>query len=208
MTPPIALARSVSRWPVLGIALAPLLMAVLGLTHPTTLTASTAHHWTTLHLWLVPLFPLIGVNLWWLVSDLRGVLPWLARLGALVYGVYYPAVDLLAGIGTGRLLSLGVDRNDSAVAALFQQGNALGDIGNIGLLLSCVLTVASLWPSTGRGVLPGAGCLLLGAWLFTQHHIYRPWGVLGMLLLAVGFAALMWVRQQREKSGSLVQRED
>ncbi|UQN05511.1 hypothetical protein [Deinococcus sp. QL22] len=198
MRPP----RSLLYWPVLGIALAPLLMALLGLTHPTDLTTSTVHHWTRLHLWLIPLFPLIGVNLWWLLSDLRGWLPWAARLGAFVYGVYYPAVDLLAGVATGRLLSSGVDRDAPAISTLFQQGNALGDIGNMGLLLSCVLTIAALWPLRGRALLPGAGCLLLGAWLFTENHIYRPWGVLAMLLLAVGFAALMWVRQRPAKQAN------
>lgn len=196
MTPSSISSRSLPRWRVVGIALAPLLMALLGLTHPTDLSASNAHHWTTLHLLLVPLFPLIGVNLWWLLSGLQTPLAWAARLSAFVYGVYYPAVDLLAGIGTGRLLSLGLDRHDPAVTALFRQGNALGDIGNIGLLASCVLLLLSLWPLAGRALLPGAACLLAGAWLFTQHHIYRPWGVLAMVLLALGFAALMWVKQR------------
>lgn len=183
-------------WAALIIALPPLLMALLGLTHPTDLTAANAHHWTSLHLLLIPLFPLIGVNLWWLLSAVPGPLAWVARLGAFVYGVYYPAVDLLAGIGTGRLLSLGLDRVGPAVSALFRQGNALGDIGNIGLLASCVLLLVSLWPLAGRALLPGAVWLLAGAWLFTQHHIYRPWGVLAMVLLALGFAGLMWVKQR------------
>jgi len=86
-----------------------------------------------------------------------------ACLGAFVYGVYYPAVDLLTGIGTGRLLNLGLDRHDPAVSALFLQGNALGDIGNISLLASCVLLLASMWLMAGRALLPGAVCLLGGA---------------------------------------------
>lgn len=196
MTPSPTAFRSFPLWPVLGIALPPLLMALLGLMHPADLTASNAHHWTTLHLLLIPLFPLIGVNVWWLLSGVQTPLAYAARLGAFVYGVYYPAVDLLAGIGTGRLLSLGLDRHDQAVTTLFRQGNALGDIGNVGLLLACVLLLISLWPLAGRTLLPGAVCLLVGAWLFTQHHIYRPWGVVAMLLLAVGFAALMWTKQR------------
>ncbi|GGR41546.1 hypothetical protein [Deinococcus ruber] len=194
MTYPQRSSRPLQRWPVLGIALAPLLMALLGLTHPADLTASNAQHWTMLHQLLIPLFPLIGVNLWWLLADLPGPFSWVARLGAFVYGVYYPAVDLLAGIGTGRLLSQGVNRHAPAVQVLFQQGNSLGDIGNVGLLLSCGLTIVALWLLAGRTVLPGAICLLLGAWLFTQHHIYRPWGVVGMVLLSLGFAALMWAK--------------
>lgn len=102
---------------------------------------------------------------------MRGSIAWVARLGAFVYGVYYSAIDLLTGIGTGRPLSLGLDRHDPAVSALFRQGNALG---NISLLASCVLLFVSLWPVAGRALLPGAVCLLAGAWLFTQQHIYRP----------------------------------
>jgi len=32
-------------------------MALLGLTHPTDLTAGNAHHWTSLHLLLIPYCP-------------------------------------------------------------------------------------------------------------------------------------------------------
>lgn len=93
---------------------------------------------------------------------MRGPIAWVARLGAFVYGVYYSAIDLLTGIGAGRPLSQGLDRHNPAVSALFRQGNALGDIGNIGLLASCVLLLVSL--------LPGAVYLLAGACLFMQHH--------------------------------------
>ncbi|BDP42558.1 hypothetical protein DAETH_25270 [Deinococcus aetherius] len=180
-----------SPWSLLGIGAAPLVMAVLGLTHPADLTLDTARHWTSLHLALIPLFPLIGVNVWWLLAGVPGPLAWLARGGAFVYAAYYPAVDLLAGVGTGRLVGLGVDEDSAVVAALFRQENALGDVGNLGLLAACVLTLAALWPGVGRRVVPGGVALLLGAWLFTRHHIYPPLGVTGMLLLAAGFVALL-----------------
>ncbi|WP_216327254.1 hypothetical protein [Deinococcus aestuarii] len=184
-----------SPWSLLGIGAAPLIMAGLGLTHPADLTLDTARHWLRLHLWLIPLFPLIGVNVWWLLWGLPGPVAWLARVGAFVYAAYSPAVDLLAGVGAGRLVGLGVDLDSPLLAALFRQGNALGDVGNVGLIAACVLALAALWPGVGRRVVPGGAALLLGAWLFTRHHISPPLGVTGMLLLALGFVALLWARR-------------
>ncbi|WP_019587774.1 hypothetical protein [Deinococcus apachensis] len=186
-------------WSLLGIGAAPLVMALLGLMHPGGLTPATAHHWTLLHLGLIPLFPLIGVNLWWLLSGVPGPWAWLARAGAFLYAAYYPAVDLLAGVAAGRLVDLGVDRDSTAVRELFRQANTLGDVGDYALLAACVLALVALWPALGARILPGGAALLVGAWLFTEHHIYPPLGVTGMLLLAVAFVWLLalWQRARR-----------
>lgn len=55
--------RSAKLLPILGIAATPLLLAMLGVTHPQVLTPETAPYWHTLHLILLALFPLLGVNL-------------------------------------------------------------------------------------------------------------------------------------------------
>lgn len=182
-------------WSLLGIGAAPLLLALLGLTHPADLTLESAPRWITLSLVLIPLFPLVGVNVGWLLAGVPGVVAWLARVGAFVYVAYSPAAPLLAGIATGRLVTLGVDDDSAIVAALSRQGNALGDVGDLGLLAACGLALAALWPSVGRRVVPGGAALLAGAWLFTRHHLYPPLGVTGMLLLALGFVALLWARR-------------
>ncbi len=51
-----------SPWAVAGIAAGPAVMAVAGLTHPPLLTPESAPHWTMLHTFLIPLFPLVGLN--------------------------------------------------------------------------------------------------------------------------------------------------
>lgn len=66
--------------PLLGIVAAPLLLAVMGLTHPRDLTPETARYWYVLHLLLLPVFPLLGVNLWWLLAGIPGPWAWVARI--------------------------------------------------------------------------------------------------------------------------------
>jgi hypothetical protein len=79
----------------LGIATPPLTLALLGLTHPHDLTPATAQYWYTLHLILLPLFPLLAVNLWWLLASVSSPWAWLARILACVYIPFYGALDVL-----------------------------------------------------------------------------------------------------------------
>lgn len=181
--------------PLLGIAAGPLVMAAIGLTHPGSLTPATAAHWTMMHTALIPFFPLIGINLAWLVAGLSGVLPWLVRIAAFGYAVCYPAVDLLAGVAAGLLVSLGQDPFAPTVSAMFAQGNAVGDIGIGALLVGALLALVALFTTLRWRVVPGGVLLLVGVHLFGAHHIYRPWGVLGMVVLALAFAALLRARQ-------------
>jgi hypothetical protein len=87
--------------PLLGIVAAPLLLAVMGLTHPRDLTPETARYWYVLHLLLLPVFPLLGVNLWWLLAGIPGPWAWVARILTFVYIPFYGALDVLGGIATG-----------------------------------------------------------------------------------------------------------
>lgn len=192
--------------PVLGIAAGPAAMAVIGLTHPGALTPATAHHWAAMHTVLIPFFPLVGINLAWLVAGLPGALPWVVRIAAFGYAVCYPAVDLLAGVGAGLLVSLGEDPYAPTVSAMFGRANAVGDIGIGALWVGSVLALVVLGPTLRWRVLPGGLLLLVGAYLFGEHHIYRPLGVLGMALLALGFAALLRAQQVVALEAELVRR--
>jgi hypothetical protein len=67
--------------------------------------------WFTLHLIQTPVVALITVGLWLLVrrvGDADGglaiTLAWLARAAALIFLVYYTALDSIGGTGLGRLL--------------------------------------------------------------------------------------------------------
>jgi len=76
-------ARSRGRlWPLAGIVGGPLALAALGTTHPLHLDGGTAGWWFHLHLLLIPLFPLLGVDLWWLLAGERGPLAWAGRVAA------------------------------------------------------------------------------------------------------------------------------
>jgi hypothetical protein len=186
----------------LGIAALPLALALLGLTHPHDLTPATAQYWYTLHLILLPLFPLLAVNLWWLLASSSSPWAWLARILACVYIPFYGALDVLAGIGTGLVLSRAQAPDQSAAAMvlpwLFEQGNALAEVGVWAFLLACLLTSALLIRQVGRSAMPGAVLLISAAVSFLRSHIYFPIGVLTMLVMSIGFAALQSARLSKE----------
>ena len=186
---------------VLGVVAAPLLLAALGVTHPRILTPETASYWHTLHLVLLVLFPLLGVNLWWLLSGFSGWTAWTARALGLVYIAFYGALDVLAGVGTGLLVLRAPEANSpelsETVRWLFAQGNALSLVGVWAFLLACVLTSTVLVRRVGRAALPGAVLLCGAALPFLSSHIYWPVGVVTMLLLAAGFALLLWAKRTR-----------
>jgi hypothetical protein len=79
-------------------------LAGLGLTHPQELTAASASWWTTLHVILLPIFPLLAVSLWLLLRGVPGpVVAWVARIVAYGYAVFYSVTDVLVGVGAGEL---------------------------------------------------------------------------------------------------------
>lgn len=184
--------------PVLGIAATPLVLALLGLSHPHDLTAETASYWHMLHTILLPLFPLLSVNLWWLLGASPDPWAWLARLLAFVYIPFYGALDVLAGIGTGLVVGRAEAAGQPALVAvnpwLFSQGNALAEVGVWAFLLSSALTSLLIVRRVGRAALPGAVLLIASAVSFLSSHIYYPVGVLTMLGMAIGFAWLQWAR--------------
>ena len=187
---------------VFGIATAPLLLAVLGVTHPHVLTLATASYWYALHLVLLVLFPLLGVNLWWLLSGFSGWAAWTARVLAFLYITFYGALDVLAGIGTGALVMNAPAANgpelSGAVRSLFVAGNELSLIGVWAFLAACILTSAVLIRRVGRFALPGAFLLCGAAVPFLSSHIYFPVGVVTMLLMAAGFGLLLWAKVRRQ----------
>lgn len=171
---------------ILAVAGPALVIAGIGLTHPTELNAATAPWWTTMHTLLLPLFPLLGLSVWLLVRELRGPLPWVTALAAFGYATFYGALDVLAGIATGGLVQRGSAPDGEEVAALFRLGNDLGAFGVGCFLVACLAACAALVAQVGRRVLPGAAILVASAIAFLSSHIYWPVGVAAMLGLALG----------------------
>ena len=184
------------RWVrVLIVAGPAVVLAGLGLTHPQELTAASASWWTTLHVILLPIFPLLAVSLWLLLRGVPGPVAWVARIAAYGYVTFYSVTDVLIGIGAGELTQFNVARGVQArtveVDRLFTVGNDVGEIGVWCFLVACAATALAVVVRVGRHALPGAVVLLVAGVLFTGGwHIYWPAGVVTMLVLAVGLGLL------------------
>jgi hypothetical protein len=167
-----------------GLALA----AVGTWVHPVGLGPDTARAWWQLHIWLVPVFPLISAVLWVLLRGERGPLALAARVAAYGFGCFYTGLDVLAGIGAGRVYELQGD--GPAVGALFDTAGFLGDTGVWCLMAAAVLTGAALVRRIGWRVVPGAVVLAAACVPFRTGHIFHPVGVIAMLGVAAGCALL------------------
>jgi hypothetical protein len=185
------------RWArVVVIAGPAVVLAGLGLTHPQDLSATSAPWWTTLHVLLLPLFPLLALSLWLLLRGLPGPVAWVARTAAYGYAAFYTALDVLAGIAAGELTQLNAERGLQTDAVevdrMFAVGNDLGEIGVWCFGIACAATALAVVGRVGRRALPGAVVLVAAAVVFVAGgvHIYWPWGVGTMLALAVGLGLL------------------
>jgi len=183
------------------LALPALSLAVAGLFHPHHLTYDTSWRWYTLHLPGLLAFPLVGVALASLVRLRTDSLAWAIRLTAYVYATLYTALDVVSGIAAGYVtheLGPGVARPES-VSLLFRIGTPLGEVGSWALLATCALL--ALDQIRRHGAVGAVALVLLpGAWLVHVDHIFSPRGVLGMLLIAAGTAAVAAVEATRRKS--------
>jgi hypothetical protein len=184
---------------VLAAAVPGLLLAAVGTwLHPAGLGPDTARAWWQLHIWLIPVFPLISVVIWVLLRDLAGPLPWAARLAAFGFAAFYTGLDVLAGIGAGAVYE--VQGDGPAVGRLFEIGGWLGDTGVWCLLVCAALTGLALARRVGMGALVGATVLAAACLPFQQGHIFHPTGVLAMLGVAVGCALLALARTSAKGS--------
>ncbi|WP_407568684.1 hypothetical protein [Deinococcus altitudinis] len=196
----------ISRRSVLGIAAGPVLLAVVGVTHPHQLNPDTAGYWKNMHIGLLVLFPLLGLDLWWVLQGVRSPLAWAARVLAFVYAGFYGALDVLAGIATGLMVEQATATGQPGLIVvdnwLFAEGNALAVVGVWAFFAACLLVVVSLYLHGVRTwrLIPGGAALMAGAWMFLSSHIYFPLGVIAMLLLAGGFSALLWARRATERN--------
>jgi hypothetical protein len=190
------------RWLAIAAVTVPgLVLAGVGLTHPTTLSADTAQWWTTMHIVLVPLFPLLAVAVWVLLRSDQSPLGWAGRVAATVYAVFYGVLDALSGIAAGTVMLASGGGGDE-VNALFGTGGSFGSVGEWAFLAALVCVLGSSWRSGLRSV-PFwiAAVVVLGSgYVFTIRHIYAPYGVAAMLGLAAGFLALELLKQRAEAS--------
>ena len=176
-----------------------LVAALLGLAHPVFLTAGTAERWSLAHLLLLPVFPLVGLALVWLLRGDTSPLAWAARLSAYAWAVLYGALDAIAGIGAPHSVTRSVERGEPfpPIGDLYEVGDRLGALGARGLLLAGALTALALARRRGLLALLGGGLIVVGAELVRLHHVFPGRGVTGMLSVAAGTAVLAAVRERR-----------
>ena len=174
----------------LAVAVPPLVLAAVGLSHPTDLDAGSAEYWRDLHIGILAVFPLLGFAPWLVVRGHRRWLSWTAGVLGFVYASFYTALDVLAGIGAGGLEHEGMHE---ATPVAFDLGDRLGLVGSVAFVAACLLAGGFAVRMRGIRALPGALLVALGSVLFLFEHIFFPVGVIGQLCLAVGWVLLVAV---------------
>lgn len=176
------------------VAAVPLALAGAGLTHPHLLTAETADRWATLHIVLLPVFPLLALGfvipLWGRPRrDAEGVATIAAWVCAFVYATFYTGLDTVAGVAAGTVARNTAARADvgPSIQALFDTGDVLGYVGAYAFAAATITTSLALLLRYGGRTLPGSLVLLTASYSFLDSHIFRPRGVLTMLAFAAGF---------------------
>lgn len=186
--------------PIAAVAAPPLVLAGVGLTHPALLTVDTAQWWTTMHLALLLLFPLIGVAVLVLLRHDTNWLGWVGRVAAAAFAVLYNGLDAVAGIATGTIVLAGAEPNGEFVNALFAASTPLGLTGLAALAVALAVVLISRLRRGASLLLVVGSAAVLGAslYLFATGHIYWPRGVLAMVGLAIGFVVVELALRSRE----------
>jgi hypothetical protein len=92
--------------------------------------------------------------------------------------------------------------NGAGVPTILDEGNGLAEIGIWAYLLATLLAAAvALWRYRLRA-LPGAVLVVVAAISFMRSHIYLPWGVLTMVVAAIGWLALAAATQPAREPAS------
>ena len=169
------------------VAVPPVVCALIGLAHPHHLTEQTASEWRAMHIWLIPIFPLIGLGPWLIARRISRPLGWVAAIGGYGFATFYTSLDLLAGVAAGTLQLAG---DTAGKAPIYEIARVLGLVGVISLVVACLAAAVAGCVRAPRWAVPGGLLAVTGAALVQPGHIYPGLGTLAMLLLAVGLALL------------------
>ena len=180
----------------LAIVVPTLALAIVGVTHPTTLNDASALYWRDLHIGILAVFPLLGFIPWLIVRGRNAVVSWVAGVLGFLYAAFYTGLDVLAGIGAGGLQHAGMDM---AKGTVYELGDQLGLVGSIFLLAGVLVAGGFTMVTSGPRAIPGTVIIAIGAVLFLTRHIFFPYGVLGQLCLAVGGVLLVLARVRAER---------
>ena len=171
-----------------AVGVPPLILAAVGVTHPSQLNADTAEYWRDLHIGILVVFPLLGFAPWLLVRGHALWLSWAAGILGFVYAAFYSALDILAGIGSGGLEHAG---HHDAIGVTFALGDGIGLVGSVAYVAACLLVGGFAVRMSGLRALPAALLVAVGSAMFLAEHIFFPWGVIGQIALAAGWVGLV-----------------
>ena len=182
-----------------AVTVPPLLTAAVGLTHPPTLTVEASHHWQMMHTILLPVFPLLALGPWLVARRSNRAVGVVVGVLAFVYACFYTSLDVIAGIAAGAV------KHDGGVGlgTLFRVAGDLGDVGSYAYFAASALAIVVAARDIGLvRAAPGAVLVAVGAVMFWQEHVYRPWGVLAMVLLAAGWGWLALSARSQEHAAA------
>ena len=117
-----------------------LLLAGFGIAHPAVLDAATASWWTTLHVVLLPVFPLLAVAQWQMLSSAPSWLRIPGRVAAYGFATFYGGLDAVAGIAAGAVADA-QHAVTPVIGAVFAIGDLLGHVGAACFLAANVVIV-------------------------------------------------------------------
>ena len=182
------------------IILPPVALGITGLFHPHQLTVETAKQWTLVHVVLLPLFPLLGLSYHLILARYRGLPIYFAKICIYIYIIFYTALDTIAGIANGVVISRLASMPDTQTRAelirnlrqsLYISGNYLGNIGVYALIGIAFFTYISFFKKKLSFYhIFALVSLVTGTALFAYYHLYAPWGVVAMFILAISLASL------------------
>jgi hypothetical protein len=201
---------AVSRWKAAVMLGAPLLIGALEVLHPNAiglspeewvqLIASLGQRFLALHVVLLPLWPILGLIVLWMLPQ-QGTASRVSRIALAAYVVLYPAFDSLVGIGTGVLLdyratldAAGQAVLDPAIQRIFFDPTGVPELlsiaGSVAWTVAAFAAAISLWrPAGWRVAVPLVASGILMGW----GHVW-PMGPLASVALAV--AASQYLVQQ------------
>jgi hypothetical protein len=179
-----------SSWPqAVAVAVPGLLLAGFSAVHPHGLHAGNAQWWTSLHILLLPVFPLLAAVQWILLTPAPRPLRWAGRLAAYGYAAFYTGLDAVAGIAAGTVEEAS-GGTSPLVGRLFEVGDMLGYVGAWCFLVGSVCVVAGMTPHARWRVAPGAVLLVLASVSFLDSHLFWPRGAYTMVSIATGMFLL------------------
>jgi hypothetical protein len=152
-----------------------------------------------MHIWLLPVFPLLTLGLivpLWArpTRDVTGAATVVAWLAAATFAALYTGLDAVAGIGAGTIQLEQAPGQDvgPSVAALFHTADSLGHAAVRALAVAVLAASIALVTRRGWRVLAGTAVLLVCTYEFYDSHIFYPRGVFTMVGFAIGFTLLTW----------------